>query len=135
MSRIYDAIQSARESRSKNGLNTADVLGEMELPERRVPPGKELNIDLTVYGRSVSEDAFYEEAKAVSGNARGGVLLLGFPVTEGQGLLLINNGTSQEQICSIVSVRTEDIRTCEVSVSFPAPNPDFWKPSRSARRM
>jgi hypothetical protein len=129
MSRIYDAIQSARKSRSKNGLEAADSLGEMELPERRVTPRKELGIKLTVYGRSACEAAFYEQARAISGNANGGVLLLAIPVTEGQDLLLINNGTSQEQICSIVSVRTEDIQTLEVSVCFPLPNPGFWKPS------
>ena len=133
MSRIFDAIKSARESRSKNGLDTSDFLGEMELPERRVTPRKELDIDLTVYGRSSCEAAFYEQAKAISGNVNGGVFLLAIPVLEGQDLLLINNGTSQEQICNVVSVRIQDIQTSEVSVSFPLPNPDFWKPSVTAR--
>jgi len=135
MSRIFDAIQSARKSRSKEGADSSDALGQMELPERRATPRKELDIDLTVYGRSTGEEAFYEQARAVSGNANGGVLLLGIPVTEGQGLLLINNGTSQKQICNIVSVQAQDIQTLEVSVSFPLPNPDFWKLSRTARRM
>jgi len=133
MSRIFDAIKSARESRSKKGLETSDVLGEMELPERRVTPRKELDIDLTVYGRSSCEAAFYEQAKAISGNVNGGVFLLAIPVLEGQDLLLINNGTSQEQICNVVSVRIQDIQTSEVSVSFPLPNPDFWKPSATAK--
>lgn len=133
MSRIYDAIQSARESRSRDGLDTSDILGEMELPERRVAPRSELDIDLTVYGRSACEAAFYEQGKAVSGNVNGGVFLLAIPVVEGQDLLLINNGTSQEQICNVVSVRIRDIQISEVSVSFPMPNPDFWQPSRAAR--
>jgi|SRR5579863_10382808 hypothetical protein len=133
MSRIFDAIQNARKSRSKEGVDTSDSLGEMELPERRETPRKELAIDLTVYGRSEGEAAFYEQAKAISGNASGGVFLLGIPVMEGQNLLLINNGTALEQICNIVSVRTQDIQTLEVSVSFPLPNPNFWKPSGSAR--
>jgi len=135
MSRIYDAIKSARESRSSNGLDASDFLGEMELPERRVTPRIELDIDLTVYGRSASEAAFYEQARAVSGNANGGVFLLPIPIMEGQDLLLINNGTSQEQISNVVSVRIQDIQTCEISVSFPLPNPDFWKASRPARSM
>jgi hypothetical protein len=133
MSRIFDAIKSARESRSKNGLDNSDILGEMELPERRVTPRKELDIDLTVYGRSSCEDVFYEQARAISGNVNGGVFLLAIPVLEGQDLLLINNGTSQEQICNVVSVRIQDIQTSEVSVSFPLPNPDFWKPSETAQ--
>lgn len=133
MSRIFDAIQNARKSRSKDGVDRSDSLGEMELPERRETPRVELGIDLTVYGRSEGEAAFYEQAKAISGNASGGVFLLGIPVMEGQNLLLINNGTALEQICNIVSVRTQDIQTLEVSVSFPLPNPNFWKPSGSTR--
>jgi hypothetical protein len=135
MSRIYDAIKSATKSRSRDGLDTSDVLGEMEFPERRVNPRTDLEIDLTVYGRSACEAAFYEQAKAISGNVSGGVFLLAIPVMEGQDLLLINNGTSQEQICIVVSVRIRDIQISEVSVSFPLPNPDFWKPPGAARNL
>ena len=135
MSRIYDAIKIARESRSRSGLDNSDFLGEMELPERRVTPRRDLDIDLTVYGRSACEAAFYEQARAVSGNVNGGVFLLAVPVLEGQDLLLINNGTSHEQICNVVSVRIRDIQTSEVSVSFPLPNPDFWKFSVPAGSM
>jgi hypothetical protein len=133
MSRIYDAIKSARETRFSNGLDHSDGLGGMELPDRRVTPRKELDIDLTVYGRSACEAAFYEQARAISGNVNGGVFFLTIPVLEGQDLLLINNGTSQEQICCVVSVRIRDIQTSEVSVSFPLPNPDFWKSSTTLR--
>ena len=129
MSRIFDAIRNARESRSQKSLDTSDMLGERELSERRVTPRSELDIDLTVYGRSACEAAFYEQAKAVSGNANGGVFLLAIPVLEGQDLLLINNDNSQEQICNVVNVRIQDIQTSEVSVSFPLPNADFWKPA------
>lgn len=129
MSRIYDAIRTARESRAQSGLNRADSLGQMELDDRRVTPRKELDIDLTVYGRLVGEDTFYSQAKAISGNANGGVFLLSIPVVEGQDLLLINNCISQEQICNVISVHIRDIQTSEVSVSFPIPNAAFWKKS------
>ena len=135
MSRNYDAIKGARKSRSRNGRDTSDFLDEMELPERRVTPRKELDIDLTVYGRSAREMPFYEQAKAVRGNANGGLILLAIPVMQGQDLLLINNDTSEEQICSIVSVHIRDIQLSEVSVSFPIPNPDFWKSSGTALSM
>lgn len=135
MSRIYDAIRLARESKSKEGFDKADSLGEMELPERRITPRVELAIDLTVYGRSAADVPFYERASAVSGNVNGGVFVLTVPVIEGHDLLLINNCTAEEQICNIVGVRVRDILTSEVSVSFPLPNPDFWKPSRPALKM
>ncbi|HXC31033.1 MAG TPA: hypothetical protein VNZ56_01055 [Verrucomicrobiae bacterium] len=129
MSRIFDAIRNARESRPQKGLDVSDLLGGMELPEPGVMPREELEINLTVYGRSACEAAFYEQATAISGNANGGVFLLALPVLEGQDLLLINNSTSQEQICNVVSVRIQDIQTSEVSVSFPLPNADFWTPA------
>jgi len=135
MSRIYEAIKLARESRSKSGFGNADSLGEMELPERRITQRMDLDIDLTVYGRSAADVPFYEQAKAVSGNVNGGVFLLTIPVTQGQDLLLINNSTMEEQICNIVSVHAHDFLMSEVSVSFPLPNPDFWKFPETTREM
>jgi hypothetical protein len=126
MSRIFEAIKIARESRSKSGVAASDSLGEMQMSERRMAERAALDMNLTVYGRGAGDSVFYEQAKAISGNPNGGVFLLGIPVTEGQDLLLINDGTSAEQICSVVSVRIRDAQTSEVSVSFPAPNPKFW---------
>ena len=133
MSRIYDAIRTARESRSTSGVDRSELLGEMEWPERRITPRAELDIDLTVYGRSACEAAFYEQAKAISGNVNGGVILLSVPIVEGQDLLLINNSTSLEQISNVVRVKIINIQFSEVSVSFPVPNPDFWKTTTAAR--
>ena len=135
MSRIYDAMKSARDSKTRSGLNASDSLGEMEFLEGRVASQAELDIDLAIYGRSACDATFYESAKAISGNVNGGVFLLGIPVFEGQDLLLINNNTSQEQICNVVTVRIRDIQTSEVSVSFPLPNPTFWNSSRAARNL
>jgi hypothetical protein len=133
MSRIYDAIRTARETRSTNGVDRSEILGEMEWPERRITPRAELDIDLTVYGRSACEAAFYEQARAISGNVNGGVILLSVPIVEGQDLLLINNSTSLEQISNVVRVNIINIQISEVSVSFPVPNPDFWKTAIAAR--
>jgi hypothetical protein len=133
MSRIYDAIRTARESRATSGVDRSELLGEMEWPERRITPRAELDIDLTVYGRSACEAAFYEQARAISGNVNGGVILLSVPIVEGQDLLLINNSTSLEQISNVVRVNIINIQISEVSVSFPVPNPDFWKTATTAR--
>ncbi len=135
MSRIYEAIRIANESKAKGAPVRSDSLGEMELPDRRVTPRIELDIDLTVYGGTAGSGPFYERAKAISGNANGGVFLLSFPVTEGQDLLLINNGNSQEQICNVLSVEIRDILISEVSVSFPMPNSDFWNPFKAGKSV
>ena len=133
MSRIYEAIRIANEAKSKGESGRSDSLGEMELPDRRVAPRIDLDIDLTVYGRAAGNGPFYERAKAVSGNANGGVFLLSIPVVEGQDLLLINNSTSREQICSVLTVQIRDIQTREVTVGFPMPNPGFWTPFKAGK--
>ena len=132
MSRIFNALHSARELRSKKAAGEA--LGQMEMPDRRVEPRKGLDLNLTVYGRSSEDGVFYEQAKAISGNANGGVFLFSTPVTEGQDLLLINCATSEEQICKVVNVRIADIQSSEVSVSFPEPNGTFWIPFKRPRK-
>src|SRR5579871_879234 len=128
MSRIFDAILCARESRAKSGVGASEALAQMEMPERCATPRTGLDLNLTVYGRSSSDAVFYEQAKAISGNANGGVFLFSIPVTEGQDLLLINCATSEEQICRVVDVRIVDMQSSEVSVSFPEPNGNFWIP-------
>ncbi|HET6144657.1 MAG TPA: hypothetical protein VFE02_14195 [Candidatus Acidoferrales bacterium] len=129
MSRIYEAIRTARESRAQNGLTSSDSLAPMELDDRRVTPRKELDIDLKVYGRLAGGETFYTEAKAIGGNANGGVFLLSVPVVEGQDVLLINNGSSEEQICNVIKVHVDEMQMREITVSFPIPNAPFWKNS------
>jgi len=127
MSRIYEALKNAQEQRSKNEISGRDGLGVMDMPERRGGVRRDLDIDLTVYGRRVSELPFLEHAHAVEGNSTGGLFLLAVPVLVGQDLFLINNRTSQEQLCRVVNVRARDPQTNEVSVLFPSPNPEFWE--------
>lgn len=123
MSKIYDSTKDSRDRRI-----------EMELPDRRVAPRQELDVELTVYGRSAYGAPFYDRAKAIIGNARGGLIVIPVPLTEGQDLLLINTGTSREQICTVVDVHIRDIQMSEVSVSFPSPNPAFWNTATTSRK-
>jgi len=134
MSRIFEAIQTAREMRTMNCRSGSDSLGQMELPDRRISPRSNMFGGLYVYGRSESGDVFYEPATAISGNANGGVFLLAVPVAEGQELVLFNNSNAQEQMCGVMGVRIRDIQSSEVSVSFPEPNSNFWTPMAMAQR-
>lgn len=127
MSRIYEAIRQAEESRAKRELASGDGIGVMEMPDRRHNRRWELGIHITVYGRASDESPFHEEVKAFSVNADGGLLLLNVPVCDGQDLLLINNRTSNEQICRVIRSRIRDIQTSEVAVVFPSPNFHFWE--------
>jgi hypothetical protein len=134
MSRIYEGLKIAQESRLRRSQAGGDSLGTMELPERRGSPRQALDIDLTVYGRSADDTPFYERAKAISGNNQGGLFQLRIPVRAGQELLLISNRTGQEQLCRVVHFRMRDEQTGEVAVAFPAPNPEFWDVSARNRK-
>ncbi len=99
----------------------------MELADRRCGRRWELGIHITVYGHASDNCPFYEEVKAFSVNSNGALLLVRVPVCDGQELLLINNRTSQEQICRVVHSRVRDEQTSELAVAFPSPNPQFWQ--------
>ena len=133
MSRIFDALKTAQASRSKTGMQAGSILGLMESPERRESPRVEINVELTVYGRTAGGPPFYEAASAIRGNANGGLLLLTIPVTEGQDLLLINNQVAREQICRVLEFRVRDAHTSEVSVAFPEANAEFWNMPAAAK--
>ena len=124
MSRIYEALQTAETTRSKN--SAASALGVMDMPEQRQNSRVALAVPLTVYGRTLNGSPFYQEADAVSGNADGGLIVLRVTVVEGQDLLIINNQTSIEQICRVVHVRSRDAETNEVGIAFSSPNEEFW---------
>jgi hypothetical protein len=127
MSRIYEALKTAKKTRSTSGAADGESLGVMEAPEQRRGRRWELDVPLTVYGRGPSGSPFYREADAVNGSAEGGLIILCAPVCEGQDLLLINNWTSKEQVCRIVRVRGRNAEINEVGVAFPSPNPEFWE--------
>jgi hypothetical protein len=131
MSRINELIRQAEEYLLKSELTSGDGVGVMDLPDRRSSRRWELGIHITVYGRALDECPFYGKVKAFSVNADSCLLLLSVPVCDGQDLLLINNRTSQEQICRVVHSRIRDVQRSEVAVTFPSPNPQFWQISET----
>jgi hypothetical protein len=134
MTKIYDPVKDSKDMPSRVRYHCSDANVEVELPDRRVAPRQELDVELTVYGRSAYGAPFYDRAKAIIGNARGGLIVIPVPLTEGQDLLLINTATSREQICTVVVVHIRDIQMSEVSVKFPSPNPAFWSPPATSRK-
>lgn len=134
MSKTCDPTKSSPDMRSGVAEDTSEAPTEARTPDRRVAPRQELDVELTVYGRSAYGAPFYDRAKAITGNSRGGLIVIPVPLTEGQDLLLINTATSREQICTVVSVHIRDVQMSEVSVRFSSPNPTFWKTSSTNRK-
>ena len=129
MSRIFEALKGMEAERAARGAPDKDSLGVMELPELRRFPRRELSAPLTVYGRGPAGAPFYQEVDVVNVSADGGLIVMRTSVCEGQELLLINNHSSQEQLCHVVRIRSRDAETSEVGVTFPSPNPKFWEVS------
>jgi hypothetical protein len=127
MERIYDALKSAEATRLSEEAAKAGGQCVAKIQERRRARRWELDVPLTVYGHLSNGVPFYQEAEAVNGSANGGLIVLRASLREGQDLFLINNWTTQEQICYIVHVRNRDAEISEVGVAFPVPNPSFWQ--------
>jgi hypothetical protein len=132
MSRIYEALRVVEAERSANGARDSDNLGAMDILEQRRSRRWELDVPLTVYGHGPDGSTFYQEADAENASADGGLIVMRISVCEGQELLLINNFSSQEQLCRVVRVISRDAETTEVGVAFPSPNPKFWEFSKSS---
>ena len=109
MSRIFEALKGMEAERAAHGAPDKDSLGVMELPELRRYPRRELSAPLTVYGRGPAGAPFYQEVDVVNVSADGGLIVMRTSVCEGQELLLINNHSSQEQLCHVVRVRSRDV--------------------------
>jgi hypothetical protein len=121
-----DPLKTVETVRSEPSAPDKDTVGVIETPERRRARRWELDVPLTVYGRTPVGSPFYQEANAVNASASGGLIAMRAPVREGEELLLINNCTSKEQLCRVVRVRSRDTETNEVGVAFPSSNPEFW---------
>jgi hypothetical protein len=127
MSQIYDAVKAVEAERSVRGAPARDSLGVMEMPEQRLFSRSESSVPLTVYGRAADGSPFYREADGVNMSPDGGLIVIRASVCEGEELLLINNRSSQEQLCRVVHVSSRDTDTSEVGVAFPSPNLTFWE--------
>jgi hypothetical protein len=103
-----------------NGANT---------PEDLAP-----NTMVYVYGHGPTRNPFYEEARALSGNEKGALLIFSASVNPGQKLLLISAVGKDPVEAEVVRTQTLDAQMFEVEVAFPFPRPEFWKSSRRAAK-
>jgi hypothetical protein len=99
-----------------NGANT---------PEDLAP-----NTMVYVYGHGPTRNPFYEEARALSGNEKGALLIFSASVNPGQKLLLISAAGKDPVEAEVVRTRTLDAQTFQVEIAFSFARPDFWQLSR-----
>ena len=132
MSKIFEALRSAEASckpepsPTKPGVSSAKKR-DRRRGERRRGERRPFDSVLRVYGTTPDGDPFYEDAHTINVSTHGALLEMNVPVSVGQKLMLINDGTDRQQICKIVKTRTLDTEVLEVAVEFPVPHAEFWQ--------
>jgi hypothetical protein len=126
VSRIFDALKRAQQTRATRGKSREAVTSDGAIWERRRCRRWTLDVPVFVYGHSVDKEPFHEEAHTLGVSANGGLLVLGAKVRPGQKLLLINKATQIEQECRVVHLGPRRTKTIEVAIEFNLPNAGFW---------
>ena len=127
MSKIYEALRSAEAARKTEPGATKPAERSGKKRNRRRSERREFDAIIRVYGSTPDGNPFYEDAHTINVSTHGALLEINVPVSVGQKLMLINEGTERQQLCKIVKMRTLDTETFEVAVEFPVPHAEFWQ--------
>jgi hypothetical protein len=95
--------------------------------ERRRSPRWSAHVPVFIYGHSLEEAPFHEEAYSSVVNDRGALLVMSTAVAAGERLLLTNKVTQTEQECRVVRVGPRDGPSIEVAIEFTGQAADFWR--------
>jgi hypothetical protein len=126
MSKIFEAPSTAGAFGAPQTRMAVLCEGRAKGWDRRRSSRRAFDAIICAYGRSHSEQPFYEEARTINVGIHGALLLMAMPVENGQKLLLINEETQKQQICRIVYARSRNTERVEVAVEFPTPHGEFW---------
>lgn len=126
MSRIFEAIRKAEQSRSPRKPRAARINHDKIVADRRRSQRAALSVPVMVYGHVSGSDPFHEDTRTLQVNANGGLFTLRNAVREGQRLLLMNKTTDTEMECTVVYLQPQRHGLMEVAVEFTAPSVDFW---------
>jgi hypothetical protein len=113
--------------------NTARGSASPQAERRRCPRWKAY-VPVFVYGHSLDQLPFYEQAYSASVSDLGALLILTTAVPAGEKLLLTNKITQAEQECRVARVGRRDGPSVEIAVEFTGVAPDFWRVTAPPRR-
>jgi hypothetical protein len=134
MSKIFEALRSAEAARKPEPSAAKPAERSAKKRNRRRSERREFDAVIRVYGSTPDGTPFYEDAHTVNVSTHGALLEMNVPVSVGQKLMLINEGTERQQLCKIVKTRTLDTEAVEVAVEFPVPHAEFWQVFSAARK-
>lgn len=85
-----------------------------------------LSLPVLVQGETDGAGSMLEETDTLVVSAHGALITLAMPVELGQGLLLKNQKTQEEQPCTVVYLGALVEGKTPVGVEFSRPAPHFW---------
>ncbi len=127
MSRIYEALREAEESRALQQGQKHTKKTAAKSRERRRSPRLAMEIPVLVYGWGANGKPFYVEANTITVNRNGALLRLRTPISSGDELLITNKATNQDQVVKIVRIANHSKGVIEAGVAFLVPDPAFWQ--------
>jgi hypothetical protein len=129
MSRVFDALKLAEftETQRRESQNVAPATPAK--PNRRRTQRVRVQIPLFVYGYTLKDAPFCDEAFTTEINAHGGSIRMQTPVQPGQLLLLTNKTNQRTQQCHVLSIAARLGHDQEVVFEFLTPSPQFWRSS------
>jgi hypothetical protein len=127
MSRVFEALKQAELAETKRRESQNVPPASSLKPNRRRTQRVRVEIPLFVYGYTLKDTPFCDEACTTEINAHGGSILMQTPVRPGQLLLLTNKTNQKTQQCLVLSVAARLAKNTVVAFEFLAPSPHFWR--------
>jgi general secretion pathway protein A len=93
----------------------------------------QMNLPLFIYGYWPDGTPFYEEARTIATNPRGGLMSMQTVVQPGQRLLITNKENEVSQECVVEFLGAKLARGVDVAFEFSVPTPQFWSAPETDR--
>ena len=130
--RSRKSVGRSRYGRRTIRTNAEAVAGKMEIePNVEIA---QMNLPLFIYGYWPDGTPFYEEARTIATNSRGGLMCMQTQVQPGQRLLITNKGNECSQECVVEFLGAKLSRGIDVAFEFSAPTPEFWSAAEAEKR-
>jgi type II secretory pathway predicted ATPase ExeA len=112
--------RAARSSSSngENGAENSDHQHHLAITQ--------IDLPLFIYGYGPDGVPFYEQARTIATNARGGLISMHAAVQPGQRLLITNKENECSQECVVEFLGARLARGVDVGFEFSSPTPEFW---------
>lgn len=137
MSKIFDALRQAELDNAERTqtrppprrADSNDAATRAETIDRRRTKRANVQIPLFVYGYTVKDAPFFEDACTIEINAHGALIAMRTLVQPGEKLLLTNAHNQRTQECTVVWALARSGAEVQAAVEFAAASPHFWRKS------